>query len=235
MSLLTNDWGYTVNAADFNPNDPLVNTASEYMYQMATIAHHTLTGTTTVVLDKDVDVARHDHKAGTYEFVDRRPLLDRLRPDQPDRGCRPRAAVDRHHARADRRARRRQRHRLGPPDRPRRGRHPRRLRRHDPPHRPRPGVGDASRDRAGQGSGPPDRDRLDPTGRWVPHPAIQHHRHAGSRARRVGFSVVPRRAAGRLRRHAPRRRRSVLLELPPAAGPIVGDDLSEHRQQGAAR
>ena len=57
MSLLTNDWGYAVNAADFNPNDPLVNTASEYMYQMATIAHHTLTGTATVVLDKDVDVA----------------------------------------------------------------------------------------------------------------------------------------------------------------------------------
>ena len=25
------------------PNDPLVNTASEYMYQMATIAHHTST------------------------------------------------------------------------------------------------------------------------------------------------------------------------------------------------
>ena len=69
MSLLTNDWGYTVNAADFNPNDPLVNTASEYMYQMATIAHHTLTGTTTVVLDKDVDVSRQVYTAGTYEFA----------------------------------------------------------------------------------------------------------------------------------------------------------------------
>ena len=48
MSLLTNDWGFAVNKADFNPNDPLVNTASEYMYQMATITHHTLTGTQTV-------------------------------------------------------------------------------------------------------------------------------------------------------------------------------------------
>jgi hypothetical protein len=70
MSLLTNDWGYSVNAADFNPNDPLVNTASEYMYQMATIAHHTLTGTTTVVLDKDVTAADGTvTKAGTYDFA----------------------------------------------------------------------------------------------------------------------------------------------------------------------
>ncbi len=70
MSLLTNDWGYAVNASDFNPNDPLVNTASEYMYQMATIAHHTLTGTATVVLDKDVTAADGTvTKAGTYEFV----------------------------------------------------------------------------------------------------------------------------------------------------------------------
>ena len=45
MSLLTNDWGYAVNTSELNPNDPLVNTASEYMYQMATIAYHTLHGT----------------------------------------------------------------------------------------------------------------------------------------------------------------------------------------------
>jgi hypothetical protein len=68
MSLLTNDWGYAVNSADFNPGDPLVNTASEYMYQMATIAYHTLHGTTTVVLDKDVTVGDKVYTAGTYEF-----------------------------------------------------------------------------------------------------------------------------------------------------------------------
>ena len=45
MSLLANDWGYAVDQAELNPNDPLVNTASEYMYQMATIAYHTLHGT----------------------------------------------------------------------------------------------------------------------------------------------------------------------------------------------
>ena len=69
MSLLTNDWGFAVNSADFNPNDPLVNTASEYMFQMATIAHHTLDSTQTVVLDKDVTAADGTvYKAGTYEF-----------------------------------------------------------------------------------------------------------------------------------------------------------------------
>ncbi len=68
MAQLTNDWGYAVNTADFNPNDPLVNTASEYMYQMSTIAYHTLHGTTTVVLDKDVTVGDKTYTAGTYEF-----------------------------------------------------------------------------------------------------------------------------------------------------------------------
>ena len=38
MSLLTNDWGYPVNNAELNPNDPTINTASEYMYQMATVS-----------------------------------------------------------------------------------------------------------------------------------------------------------------------------------------------------
>ena len=69
MSLLTNDWGFAVNTADLNPNDPLVNTASEYMYQMATISYHTLHGSATVVLDKDVTAADGTvFKAGTYEF-----------------------------------------------------------------------------------------------------------------------------------------------------------------------
>lgn len=70
MSLLTNDWGYTVNSSELNPNDPLVNTASEFMYQMATISYHTLHGATTVTFDKDVVV---DGKvvltAGTYDFT----------------------------------------------------------------------------------------------------------------------------------------------------------------------
>ena len=53
MALLTEDWQYPVVGSDLDPNDPLVDTASEYMYQMATVAYHTLHGTQTVVLDED--------------------------------------------------------------------------------------------------------------------------------------------------------------------------------------
>jgi hypothetical protein len=68
MGLLTSDWGYAVNAAELDPNDPVVNTASEYMYQMATIAYHTLNGTQTVVLDEAVTTdAGETFAAGTYE------------------------------------------------------------------------------------------------------------------------------------------------------------------------
>jgi len=53
MALLTDDWGYPVAQGDLNPDDPVVNTATEYMYQMATITYHTLHGTQTVVLEED--------------------------------------------------------------------------------------------------------------------------------------------------------------------------------------
>ena len=57
MTLLKDDWGYPVATNELDPNDPVVNTASEYMYQMATIAYHTLHGTQTVVLPADVTAA----------------------------------------------------------------------------------------------------------------------------------------------------------------------------------
>ena len=53
MSLLNDDWGYQVASWELDPNDPVVNTSSEYMYQMATVAYHTLHGEQTVVLDED--------------------------------------------------------------------------------------------------------------------------------------------------------------------------------------
>ncbi|MGK2947703.1 MAG: hypothetical protein ACSLFP_03955 [Acidimicrobiales bacterium] len=49
-SLLEDDWGFPVVDADLDPDDPLVNSATEYMYQMATISYHTLHGTQMVVL-----------------------------------------------------------------------------------------------------------------------------------------------------------------------------------------
>ncbi|MGK2850476.1 MAG: hypothetical protein ACSLFN_06155 [Candidatus Limnocylindrales bacterium] len=71
MSLLVNDWGFTVDKSELNPNDPLVNTSSEYMYQMATVSYHTLNATTTVVIPEDVvgDDGAVVTKAGEYEFV----------------------------------------------------------------------------------------------------------------------------------------------------------------------
>jgi hypothetical protein len=52
-SLLEDDWNFPIVGADLDPDDPLVNSATEYMYQMATIAYHTLHGTQTVVLTAD--------------------------------------------------------------------------------------------------------------------------------------------------------------------------------------
>ena len=53
MALLEDDWNFPVVDGDLDPNDPLVNTATEYMYQMATIAYHTLEGTQVVELTAD--------------------------------------------------------------------------------------------------------------------------------------------------------------------------------------
>ena len=65
MSLLTDDWKYPVVQSDFDPNNPLVNTASEYMYQMATVTFHTLNGTQTVTLDEDAEYNGTLYAAGT--------------------------------------------------------------------------------------------------------------------------------------------------------------------------
>jgi hypothetical protein len=68
MDLLVKDWGYPVVESDLDPNDPVVNTATEYMFQMATIGYHVLNGTQTVVLDEDVEYNGEVFQAGTYEF-----------------------------------------------------------------------------------------------------------------------------------------------------------------------
>ena len=83
MSLLVDDWNYPVVEADLDPDDPLVNTASEYMYQMATITYHVLHGTQTVTLDEAVEYNGEVFEAGTYEVpVDGRYWtgFDRLHP-----------------------------------------------------------------------------------------------------------------------------------------------------------
>jgi hypothetical protein len=70
LSLLRDEWKYPVNMAELNSKDPVVNTATEFMYQMATITHHITAGTQTVVLPADVTAADGTvYKAGTYEFA----------------------------------------------------------------------------------------------------------------------------------------------------------------------
>jgi len=83
MSLLVDDWQYPVLESELDPNDPVVNTASEYMYQMAVIAYHVLHGTQAVVLDEAVEYNGEMFEPGTYEFaVDGRYWtdFDRLHP-----------------------------------------------------------------------------------------------------------------------------------------------------------
>ena len=69
MVLLVDEWGYPVKDGDLDPNDPLVNTATEYMYQMATVGYHTLHGTQVVVLAEDVEYNGEQFTAGEYEVL----------------------------------------------------------------------------------------------------------------------------------------------------------------------
>ena len=69
MTLLTASWGYPVVTGELDPADPLVNTGSEYMYQMATVAYHTLNSTQTVVLEEDVTYNGEVFAAGSHEFA----------------------------------------------------------------------------------------------------------------------------------------------------------------------
>jgi len=88
-SLLEDDWGYPVNSSDFDSNNPVINTATEYMYQMATVSYHTLNSTQSVTLDEPVEYNGKTYDAGTYDVpVDGRYWtgFDRLDPlDGPAR------------------------------------------------------------------------------------------------------------------------------------------------------
>ena len=140
MALLRDDWQWPVEQSELNPDDPVTNTATEYMYQMATIAHHTLDGTQTVVLteprewDGDGDEAIAPRARPSCSPGDgirngrrgrrlparrlrgpcRGSLLHAVQPDPPAGWPRPRAGMVRTRPRPLRRARRRCDHRLQP-------------------------------------------------------------------------------------------------------------------------
>ena len=68
MTQLTEDWNYPIVESDFDPNDPLVNTASEYMFQMATVGYHVLHGTQTVTLAEPVEYDGVVYEAGSIPW-----------------------------------------------------------------------------------------------------------------------------------------------------------------------
>jgi hypothetical protein len=64
MTRLKDEWKFPVVESDLDPSDPLVNTATEFMYQMATISTHTLDGTQHVVL-AEADLTGDDGTVAT--------------------------------------------------------------------------------------------------------------------------------------------------------------------------
>ncbi len=75
MTLLKDDWNFPVvmGKGGLDPKDPVVNNASEYMYQMATISYHTLNGEQTVTLTPEKIAAAIESGGldpdGTYNGV----------------------------------------------------------------------------------------------------------------------------------------------------------------------
>lgn len=73
MSLLENDWKFPVNRASFDPDDPVVNTRDELMFQYATITYHVLHGEVAVKLtEKDVPITYRGvtyTEAGEYKIA----------------------------------------------------------------------------------------------------------------------------------------------------------------------
>ncbi len=51
LDLLTDDWHWPVVESELDPDDPVIDTGTEYMYQMATIAYHVLHGSQNITLD----------------------------------------------------------------------------------------------------------------------------------------------------------------------------------------
>ena len=69
METLENDWKFPVVNGDLDSNDPLINTGTEYMFQLATVSYHTLNGTQTVVLAEDAEYNGEFFAAGSYDVA----------------------------------------------------------------------------------------------------------------------------------------------------------------------
>ncbi|WP_062527971.1 hypothetical protein [Demequina rhizosphaerae] len=77
LDRLENEWGYKVVESELDPNDPLVNTGTEYMYQMATVGTHIMTGTQTVTVTETTEYLGETYEPGEYEV----PVADQYWAD----------------------------------------------------------------------------------------------------------------------------------------------------------
>lgn len=67
LALLEDEWRYPVNDASFDPNDPVINTRDELMYQYATITYHVLHGEVAVKLTaQDLEKGPIVYRGVTY-------------------------------------------------------------------------------------------------------------------------------------------------------------------------
>lgn len=86
LDMLETDWKYPVKASNFDPNDPVINTRDELMYQYATITYHVLHTTVAVKLAAaDVPITYRGvtyNEAGTYNITVEKYYgqLDRTNP-----------------------------------------------------------------------------------------------------------------------------------------------------------
>lgn len=73
LALLEEKWAYPVNRKSLDPNDPIVNTRDELMYQYATITYHVLNGKVAVKLNAtEVPITYRDvtyTEPGTYNVT----------------------------------------------------------------------------------------------------------------------------------------------------------------------
>lgn len=86
LDLLVHEWRFPVETSDLDPNDPVVDTRTELMYQYATISYHVMHGEVDVELSAEqVPVTYRGvtySEAGTYKIAPLAPYakLDRSHP-----------------------------------------------------------------------------------------------------------------------------------------------------------
>jgi len=86
LRLLRDDWRYPVDESALDPNDPIVNTATEYAYQVAAIVQRTGDSVVQVTLDVPVEYRGEVFEPGTYSVPIAGRYWTELDPTHPLEG-----------------------------------------------------------------------------------------------------------------------------------------------------